>query len=716
MSSDSVLASIVGSPISAMSPRRLRVFAFDPTLARRHEYREIRELIISLPWDLDASDPDEPFLGPKGEYLEIIDYDPASGAFYEPIDLNDSRLLASAGLEPSAADPRFHQQMVYAVVMYTIANFERALGRVALWAPRGREYVPRLRIYPHALREANAYYSPDKRALLFGYFEAGDLSRAVPPGTTIFTCLSQDIIAHETCHALLDGMHPRYNESTNPDVLALHEAFADIVAIFQHFSFAEVLYDQISRTRGDLEQQSLLGELAQEFGQAVGRGAALRDALGSLDEDGVWRPKEPDPSALERVKGPHARGSILVAAVFRAFLTIYKARIADLIRIATRGTGILPEGDIHPDLTNRLANEAAKSARHVLQMSIRALDYCPPVDVTFGDYLRAMITADYDLYPQDERGYRLAVIEAFSAWGVLPDDLKIISEQTLLWPTMREIARDQGTALDTMEDRVGLLLSQPSEMLKELENRPDIKDRDLIESLSRDASRIVQLMNERETGEEKSHRSLKRLGRQFDQTILSRNLLALGLEADREVEFHAQNFYARLFWGLITDPDMADLWKLIGITQDPKAQPTIHRSKLNGLPSVHVQSVRMAVRRGKRGQEEREYVVEIVQRRRGYLDDAEQAKHDASKKELPRRMKRDFDFRRGCTLLIDARRFEIRRVICTPGTVADDDALDSVRDFLNARARRSENAFDGGGEPDLVSPSFAHLHRHYRED
>jgi hypothetical protein len=96
------------------------------------------------------------------------------------------------GLRPSESNPRFHQQMVYAVAMKTIEYFERALGRVALWAPRfvtyehnGKSsneknvkkhvemhYVRRLRIYPHALREANSFYSRDKKALLLGYFPA----------------------------------------------------------------------------------------------------------------------------------------------------------------------------------------------------------------------------------------------------------------------------------------------------------------------------------------------------------------------------------------------------------------------------------------------------------------------------------------------------------------------------------------------------------------
>lgn len=44
------------------------------------------------------------------------------------------------------------------------------------------------------------------------------------------TCLSQDIIAHETAHAILHSMRSRSVEATNPDSLAFHEAFADIIA------------------------------------------------------------------------------------------------------------------------------------------------------------------------------------------------------------------------------------------------------------------------------------------------------------------------------------------------------------------------------------------------------------------------------------------------------------------------------------------------------
>lgn len=430
--------------------RRLRGYSFDPSLSVQLDTALINEALFKVRWE------DNLEKGPVGEYLEIIDFDPASDCFYAPVDLDDPYILAQDGLVPSESDPQFHQQMVYAVAMITIQNFEKALGRVALWSPyrqvfteeRGKgvvthyfdEFYQRLRIYPHAMRQANAYYSPAKKALLFGYFPASSSAPGdhVPNGI-VFTCLSHDIIAHETTHALLDGMHRRFIEPSQPDTLAFHEAFADIVALFQHFSFPQVLRQQIAKTRGDLASQSLLGQLAQQFGRAIGQYGALRDAIGDYDKkEKKWKPKTPNPDDYQTVMEPHARGAILVAAVFEAFLSIYKHRVADLLRIASGGTGILTPGELHPDLVNRLADEAAKAAQHVLNMCIRALDYCPPVDITFGDYLRAIITADIDLVPDDDLGYRVAFVEAFRQRGIYPRDIRTLSEESLCWNHVRE--------------------------------------------------------------------------------------------------------------------------------------------------------------------------------------------------------------------------------------------------------------------------------------
>ncbi|MBS1216068.1 MAG: peptidase and subtilisin kexin sedolisin [Proteobacteria bacterium] len=440
-------APILGTPATIRPPaeRRLRVFAFDPSLGVQLETAGINEVTIRVPWERSAEGEDILAPGPMGEYLEVVDRDPASGCFYDPIDLNHPFVVAQDGLPPSEASPQFHQQMVYAVAMRTIRNFEQSLGRLALWRPHrirnadgkivSEDYVRRLRLYPHALREANAYYSPEKKAVLFGYFPApvaeggGDSARL-----TVFTCLSHDIIAHEVTHALLDGMHRRFSEPSNPDVLAFHEAFADLVALFQHFSLPDVLRHQIASTRGDLASQNRLGELAQQFGQAIGKRGALRNAIGETDpKTGQWRRLEADPGDYSRHEEPHDRGAVLVAAVFDAFLSIYKGRVADLLRIASEGTGVLPAGSLHPDLVNRLTDEAARSARHVLEMCIRALDYCPPVDITFGDYLRAIVTADHEHDPVDDEHRRVAFVEAFRRRGIVPEGVQAFSVDGLLW-------------------------------------------------------------------------------------------------------------------------------------------------------------------------------------------------------------------------------------------------------------------------------------------
>ncbi|MBA4853684.1 hypothetical protein [Emticicia sp. BO119] len=420
--------------------RRLRGYAFDPSLSTRLEMAEVNLVVFKVKWE------DSLKKGPIGEYLEVIDIDPASKAFYEPVDLNDEYILALDGLPPSESNPQFHQQMVYAVAMITIENFEKALGRKVLWSSFDykkeeekrkyyrEEFVQRLRLYPHAIREANAYYSPDKKAVLFGYFVARPPDEtAIMPGTLVFTCLSHDIIAHEVTHALIDGQHKQYVVALTEDTLALHEAFSDIVALFQHFTFPEVLKNQIAQTRGELENYNLLGELAQQLGLAIGNYGSLRNALGSKDKDGKWQLTKPNPLLYKTVMEAHGRGAILVATIFRAFLKIYKARASDLFRIYTNGTGVLPEGAIHPDMVNRLASEASLSAKHVLSMCIRALDYCPPVRVNFGDFLRAIITADNDLVADDDYAYRVAFIESFKEWGIYPKNIFSLSEESLIY-------------------------------------------------------------------------------------------------------------------------------------------------------------------------------------------------------------------------------------------------------------------------------------------
>jgi hypothetical protein len=393
--------------------------------------------------------------------LEVIDYDANNKCYYQPVNLDDPWVILGDGLDPSESNAQFHQQMVYAVASEMIARFESALGRSIKWSfgrwkradrkedeEEEEDYsLVRLRIFPHGMQDANAYYSDDLGALVFGYFPAteADSGRNLP-GQTIFTCLSHDIIAHETAHALVDSQKDFFMEPTSADALAFHEAFADIVALFQHFMFKEPLQEMIRRTGGqifrdivgpenrpgkngplfqaELTTDNPLVALAVQFGEAMGMRKALRSALGT----------PPNSNDLEKYFEPHKRGSILVAAVFDAFFSIYVRRTSDLMRIARSGgtSGGLSD-DLHPDLVNRLAETATKTATHFLNICIRALDYCPPVDILFGDFLRAMITSDHDLFPDDRYGYRAALIDAFRSRGIVPENVNSYSEESLLW-------------------------------------------------------------------------------------------------------------------------------------------------------------------------------------------------------------------------------------------------------------------------------------------
>ena len=388
--------------------RPLKIFAFDPLSGNTAG----NIAIVDIPNEKLG-------LGPAGERIKVIDYDGSYKRFYAPVNLNEGSILMRNGLDPSESDPRFHQQMVYAVAMRVLENFERALGRSLSF--RGRE----LKLLPHAFRGANAFFDPASNSVLFGYFSADTANPGLNlPGQTVFSCLSHDIVAHEVTHAILYRLRGYFNEPTNRDVLAFHEAFADIVAIFQHFPFPDVLRDAIQKGHGNLQSVEHLLGLARQFGHGTGKSASLRSAL---EKDG------PQPDDYKTVLEPHARGSLLVAAIFDTFFKTYQARIQDLVRVATGGTGRLPRGDLHPDLVGMLASEASKAAQSVLGMCIRAIEFLPPVDVNFGDYLRALVTADHELYPEDKLGQRAVLIEAFRKRGIYPEAVRSLADESLIW-------------------------------------------------------------------------------------------------------------------------------------------------------------------------------------------------------------------------------------------------------------------------------------------
>src|SRR6185295_10879017 len=81
---------VVPSPVK----RSLQVFAFDPLAGLKLETIDLNKTTIDVRWE--ALKP-----GPVGDYLEVVDVDPSTGACYAPVDLDLPLPLSQAGLSPS---------------------------------------------------------------------------------------------------------------------------------------------------------------------------------------------------------------------------------------------------------------------------------------------------------------------------------------------------------------------------------------------------------------------------------------------------------------------------------------------------------------------------------------------------------------------------------------------------------------------------------------
>lgn len=396
--------------------RKLTVIAKDPGLRTANGTMVFAR--VDVPAELLAP-------GPTGYRIKVVDYNATERRAYDSrqrYQTKDRRKLldpfAPRGSEridsPSyqarlLADPNFHSQNCYAIAMRTLGLFERALGRRVSWSSGGHQ----LHIAPHAFALANAFYSEPDRALMFGYFFGGD-------GKPVFTALSHDVIAHETTHAVLDGLRSRYTDPSGPDQAAFHEGFSDIVAILSIFSLPEVvaaglgkepklpragepmLLINAEQVTEDAIRDSILLGIGAEVGMAAGGGrGALRQSVKIT----------PDPLILERpeMQESHNRGEVIVAAAMHAFVRLWTTRIAQL--------GTFPGNQYN---LAAVVDEGVKAATQLLQMAIRALDYCPPTDLDFGQFLAAMLTADRELVPDDSRfAYRRTVQQSFGAYGIV---------------------------------------------------------------------------------------------------------------------------------------------------------------------------------------------------------------------------------------------------------------------------------------------------------
>lgn len=354
--------------------------------------------------------------GLRGHRIRIIDYDSSKGVYTPPALLDDggasvpgwgyadpfkTKTYTRRFLTSDAPQARqFRCQNVYAIVARTLGAFEFALGRRIRWGFDTHE----LYVVPHAFADGNAYYARDDHALYFGYL--------THPGTPrVYTALSHDIIAHETSHALLDGLRPGFMNPGLPDQAAFHEGFADVVALLSILALDEVVAmllgpaDAEGRipTKGlqrQLLQDNAVFKLAEELGEALmdTRGAGLRQSI-TLPQNDDWKTDE-------AFAFPHRRGEVLVAAIMQSLLQMWVERLDPIVK------------DRKTVDRAFVAEQGARAAKHLLNMSIRAIDYLPPTEFEFDDFLTALMTSDKEAAPQDKHDYRGSLAREFAGFGL----------------------------------------------------------------------------------------------------------------------------------------------------------------------------------------------------------------------------------------------------------------------------------------------------------
>ena len=247
----------------------------------------------------------------------------------------------------------------YAVVRQTLRMYQRALAVGGSAAPlpwqwnSGTNTAP-LNVFPHGLPDTmNAFYSRNAQALKFGHF--------IKSGTTtrVFTCRSFDIVAHETGHAILDGLKPNWIVSGGPQTGGLHESFGDISAIFVALSQLDQVEAVIAQTKANLHDKTFLADMAEEFGLALGRPNGLRNADNDL-------------KLSETGTEVHAISQVFTGAIYDI--------LADLFNLE-RKTAVKDD-----------AATLYEVSRYLLSLLIRAILAAPASNASFANVANQMLT------------------------------------------------------------------------------------------------------------------------------------------------------------------------------------------------------------------------------------------------------------------------------------------------------------------------------------
>ncbi len=430
---------------------RVPVIVKDPAVS---EFKDV------APTELITIEEDVFLDGPVSPRVAVLDFEPGGGALGSPAryvpppsgnEFGSYEVPVPVDRGDSHVDPVAAAVSVFGAVHKTMDMFEEpdALGREVRWAFD----APQLLVVPRAGEMANAFYERESHSLQFFFF-------ADPFGSgveRVYTSSSQDIVAHETAHALLDGIAPDLYSAVTPQSLAIHEAVADLAALLVSLRCRELTRRVLEREQGNIARSNVFSGLAEQFGMALD---PARTYLRNLNDDAVIG--VPGGVATDE---PHELSAVLSGAFYRMLLMTYDELRNQYATHAPADPQLVPESETNYVETSVVEQTAAQgvpraaialesnakalfiAAERVKRTLLRGLDYLPPGDATFADLARAVLASDEASHP-DSDTMRIWLISEFVRRGVVGSPLDLDVDTNYDHPALQGIDIEELIASD----------------------------------------------------------------------------------------------------------------------------------------------------------------------------------------------------------------------------------------------------------------------------
>jgi hypothetical protein len=452
-----------------------------PVLIKDPSVSQWKEVPLAEPFKVE----DEDFFldGPVTRRVAVVDFDPrtgavAAGAKFIAASEPDGYGRYDVPMDGDLNNPAFVQAAVFGGVRKTLAMFEEpdTLGRRIAWGFG----APQLLVVPRAGDWPNAFYERSSHSLQFFYFTPAN------GGGTVYACQSQDIIAHETAHAVIDGVAPDIYDASAPQALAIHEAVADIATVLMAFRSRKLAAKVLEQTGGSIDRSNVFTAVAEQFATGLGR---RHEVLRELNNKRSLRDKDLDRSE------PHALSEVLSGALYGVMLDIYeevRTKPEDLVekenKVAVRQEYVQwQQSEARAAMQERAgAGDAGMVAagralfiagERFKRTVLRGLDYLPPGELSFADFGRAVFASDEASHPESDR-QRERLAAEFIRRGIIKSaseiDVKTNYEHEALdGVNVEELCRSDWAAY-RFADRWRKLLGIPADIPFEVRPRLDV--------------------------------------------------------------------------------------------------------------------------------------------------------------------------------------------------------------------------------------------------